>query len=222
MLNNDIVKYLKDRSSDNVEIEIQDEQLNYIGKLSLIKKADLDNDFLVESLTNWRSKYMRFFLTQFNANPDRTRSWLRNTVIPSGDRLLFLIFDENERLIGNSGVANIANQKCELDNLIRGEKGGHPKLIYFAELALLRWLFSKYAMVFVNLHVFSNNTPTIKLHTSVGFIEVCRKMLFKFIRDNKETYYSFENKDNTGEIAHFEYIEMGIDADSFNSMHNVS
>lgn len=31
----------------------------------------------------------------------------------------------------------------QLDNLIRGERGGHPRLIYYSKIALLKWIFLK-------------------------------------------------------------------------------
>jgi len=217
-LNNETVKYLKKNCSDKLVIPITDEQSNILGSLSLICEGDEKNKYIVESLTKWRAKYMKFFLTQFVATFERTQNWLRNTVLTSDDRLLFLIFDETGRLIGNFGVANISGQRCELDNLIRGERGGHQKLIYYSELSLLRWAFYNNAMEFINLHVFSNNTPTIRLHTSVGFKELGRNKLFKF-SDDYGVYYSLENGNNSGEITSFEYIEMGIDASTFDVLH---
>jgi RimJ/RimL family protein N-acetyltransferase len=188
----------------------------------LLKDNDVHNEFYIESLTNWRKRYMKYFLTQFETSINRTRAWLTNTVIPSSNRLLFLIFDENKRLIGNIGLANIEDNKCELDNLIRGERGGHPRLIYYSEIALLKWIFFEKSLNFVNLHVFSNNLPTLKLHTSVGFKEIDRKKLCRFINEKGGISYIGERGSSATELAPFEYVEMGMSSKFFHSIHSLN
>ena len=173
----DVVSSLKNNTSEKFSIAIKDNNDKAIGSLVLVQKRDANNPIILDALTRWRKKYMKYFLTQFNASTNRTKSWLENIVIPSTDRLLFLILDEDNNLIGNFGIADILFDRCELDNLIRGEKGGHPKLIYFSELSLLKWLFLEKNVKRVNLHVFANNLPTIKLHKSVGFVEIGRRKL---------------------------------------------
>ncbi len=214
MNKNDLIKI---KYSDGLSIPILDESSNLIGKLTVIKKDDVNNEFYIQALTKWRIRYMRYFLTQFSATLERTRIWLLQSVLPSDDKLLFFILDTNNNLIGNFGIANIKKYKCELDNLIRGEKEGHPKLIYFSEIALLKWLFENQFMKHVNLHVFSNNRITLKLHLSVGFKEIARYPLYKINANNGDIRYSVENAGGTAQLASFEYVEMGIDSNSFRS-----
>ena len=125
----DVVSSLKNNTSEKFSIAIKDNNDKVIGSLVLVQKRDANNPIILDALTRWRKKYMKYFLTQFNASTNRTKSWLENIVIPSTDRLLFLILDEDNNLIGNFGIADILFDRCELDNLIRGENGGHPKLI---------------------------------------------------------------------------------------------
>lgn len=218
MLTREFVKNIK-KNFSKLNIPIQDDDSHCVGQLILITEEDVRNKVIIDSLTRWRMKFMKYFLTQFTASAERTRSWLANTVIPSEDRLLFLIVDETERLIGNFGIANIEHERCELDNLIRGEKGGHHRLIYFSEISLLKWLYYEQSMRYVNLHVFSNNTPTIKLHSSVGFKEIARKPLYKFIHTDGTVSYRTEYHECAVEVVPFEYVEMGLDVVSFESLH---
>lgn len=217
ILSADLVKNLKADTLGKFEIEVYDIESKPIGFLSLLQKADTCNQHVVESLTKWRNKYMRFFLTQFTATTERTKAWLTNVVIPSSDKLLFLIRDYDRNLIGNFGVANISKDKCELDNLIRGERGGHPKLVYFSEIALLKWLFDK-GVNQVNLHVFSNNWPTIKLHKSVGFLETIRTIVSENIGDNGEVSY-MPGPSCDGSRSR-EYIEMTMKHEMFNEIYD--
>jgi len=222
MINNDLVIKLKKQTSSTLSIPVYDENEVCIGRLMLLKDKDVNNEFYIDSLTNWREKFMKYFLTQFEASINRTRAWLIKTVIPSNNRLLFLIFDENNRLVGNIGLANIEDNKCELDNLIRGERGGHPRLIYYSEIALLKWIFFEKSLNFVNLHVFSNNLPTLKLHTSVGFKEIDRKPLYRFINKKGDVSYIEEKVSSATELAPFEYVEMGMSSKFFHSIHSLN
>ncbi len=222
MINNDLIIKLKKQASGALSIPVCDENDVSIGKLMLVTENDVHNEFYIGSLTNWRKRYMKYFLTQFEATINRTKAWLINTVIPSNNRLLFLIFDENGRLVGNIGIANIESNKCELDNLIRGERGGHPRLIYHSEIALLKWIFFEKSFDFVNLHVFSNNTPTLKLHATVGFKEISRKSLYRLIDHKGEISYISESGLRAAELAPFEYVEMGMSSKKFHSIHSLN
>ena len=213
----DVVSSLKNNTSEKFSIAIKDNNDKAIGSLVLVQKRDANNPIILDALTRWRKKYMKYFLTQFNASTNRTKSWLENIVIPSTDRLLFLILDEDNNLIGNFGIADILFDRCELDNLIRGEKGGHPKLIYFSELSLLKWLFLEKNVKRVNLHVFANNLPTIKLHKSVGFVEIGRRKLERV--QSKDGAVSFEETQIFSEGNSIEYLELMLESNDFNDMY---
>ena len=213
----DVVSSLKNNTSEKFSIAIKDNNDKAIGSLVLVQKRDANNTIILDALTRWRKKYMKYFLTQFNASTNRTKSWLENIVIPSSDRLLFLILNEDNNLIGNFGIADILFDQCELDNLIRGEKGGHPKLIYFSELSLLKWLFLEKKVKRVNLHVFANNLPTIKLHKSVGFVEIGRRKLERV--QSKDGAVSFEETQIFSEGNSIEYLELMLESNDFNDMY---
>ena len=213
----DVVSSLKNNTSEKFSIAIKDNNDKAIGSLVLVQKRDANNPIILDALTRWRKKYMKYFLTQFNASTNRTKSWLENIVIPSSDRLLFLILNEDNNLIGNFGIADILFDQCELDNLIRGEKGGHPKLIYFSELSLLKWLFLEKKVKRVNLHVFANNLPTIKLHKSVGFVEIGRRKLERV--QSKDGDVSFEETQSFSEDNSIEYLELMLESNDFNDMY---
>ena len=75
-------------------------------------------------MTIWRNASMSSFLTQFNATEHRTKEWLDNVILPACDRLLFELLDDQNNSIGHAGVTNFNIKSAELDNFIRGEKGG--------------------------------------------------------------------------------------------------
>jgi hypothetical protein len=188
----------------------------FIGRLACVDRGGCADPELISSLTAWRQKFMRFFLTQFEATGVRTQSWLETVVLPAPDRLLFVIVSESGEAIGNFGLCDLTETSGELDNLIRGRKGGDPKLIYYSELALLSWLFGRYGHEEARLHVFSNNYPTLRLHASVGFSvaetirisKKCEPGMIRYLLDSDE-----------GEPLDFSYLKMTISKEVFLDRH---
>ncbi len=150
-----------------------------IGTLRLIDISRAQSPELVSALTRWRNASMRFFLSQFTATEERTRQWLSHVVLPSDNRLLFELLDENGRPIGHAGVCNLTEREAELDNFIRGEPGGDAGLFVAAEVAMLKWLFGELKLEAVGLHVFSNNWIPINNHLDLGFVISGKQALSK-------------------------------------------
>ena len=213
----ELIRNIKGISGSQFEFSIP--ILNYeriqVGRLRPIDIELSKNPELIEKLTKWRRMFARYFLTQFQPSIERTAAWLHNIVIPSDDRLLFLICDMDDIIIGNFGICNLLPTEAEIDNLIRGEMGGDPNLIFFSEIALLKWLYFSARIESALLHVFSNNGMTISLHSSVGFLETKRYDLQK-IQVGDEIKYSIGAE---GEIADFQYIEMRLSREEFQWKH---
>jgi RimJ/RimL family protein N-acetyltransferase len=188
-------------------LPILNDQSVQIGKLICIDQALAQQDSVLNDLTAWRQKYMAYFLTQFKATLSRTQNWLNNIVIPSPDRILFLIQTAENEIIGNFGVCNIKEKSLELDNLIRGKAGGDRQLIYYAEIAMLSWAFGAMGCESVCLHVFSNNDKTIALHTKVGFKPHQTTPLYGS-QDGEFLRYSSDTQ--SGEAVDFSYLEMRL------------
>jgi len=198
--------------SARFRIPIRDSTGLPLGTLVCVDASVAEDAKILEDLTSWRSRYMRYFLTQFEASIDRTAAWLKLLVLPDRKRLLFMIHTESDEAIGNFALCNINAQSAELDNLIRGRKGGHAQLIFFAEIAMLSWMFNVLKMRSANLHVFSNNMKTISLHTSVGFSTTRQYGLSK-IEEDGETRYIVDGTE--GEPVAFQYNLMSLERASF-------
>jgi hypothetical protein len=149
---------------------------------------------------------MRYFLTHFEPSEERTHRWLLDTAIPSIDRLFFLLETEPGVFIGNIGVTAIRSSSAELDNLLRGRRGGRPDFIYLAECALLWWLFADPERDTATLRVFSNNSLTISLHLTVGFRKTGSEPLFLHPAGQEHGY----TLQHGGRTADFAYDEMTI------------
>jgi RimJ/RimL family protein N-acetyltransferase len=202
--------------ANRFKIPIQNEDGDTLGALVCLDEALAGDADVVQKLTDWRTKSMRFFLTQFTATPERTSRWLRDSVLASDDRILFLIVSDEGRTVGNLGLCNLRSQGGELDNVLRGERGGHPRLMFYAELALLGWMFGSLSLDLATLHVFSNNARAIDLYTSAGFsIRGSQRLtrsidgdVVRFLADSEE-----------GEPVDFCYREMILSKEEFLRLH---
>lgn len=207
---------LNESPEQRFAIPVMNHEGKHIGALVCVDRGLATDVEIVSDLTAWRQRYMRYFLTQFEATVPRTRAWLEDIIIPSSDRILFVIFLTSGEAIGNFGICNMTASSGELDNLIRGRKGGDPRFIFYCELALLSWMFGHLDYRRSNLHVFSNNQPTIKLHSSVGFSALKSIRLTQRKLPDLTEYLLNSEK---GESVDFSYLEMGIDRDTLLDLH---
>ena len=153
---------------ESLVIPICDDNGADIGVIRPITKMHLQSNDVIEKLTNWRNQYKTFFLTQFNATPARTKQWLENVVLSDPTRLLTLIY-YRDSLMGHYGFKELSGDSVFTDNLLRGERGGHPSLMRYAVSTLVEWLFDTMRVNEVYGYVFANNAMAIRLNRDVGY-----------------------------------------------------
>lgn len=153
---------------ETLVIELHDDGGAAIGRLVPLTEAHLASDAVIGKLTDWRNASMGSFLTQFTATPDRTRNWLQNGVLASSAQMIFLIYADDV-LIGHFGFKELTHETVLLDNAMRGERGGHPKLLQIAGRALIDWLFAEAGVRTVTGYVLSTNPAAIMLNRAIGF-----------------------------------------------------
>ena len=139
-----------------------------IGELCLITDHVASDHGTVEMLCKWRRKHKEHFLTVFNASLDSTKNYLQTIYLTDECRILFLL-KENDRFIGNYGLANIAKEFAEIDNVIRSESIQNKSFMHQAQLALIRWASDTLGIKNFYLHVLSENTRAIRHYERVGF-----------------------------------------------------
>lgn len=194
-------------------IEIRDDNKIVIGKLIPVGKWTLKNDFIIDQIYSWRKRAMRYFLTRFKPSFELTFNYIKNISIEDKNRIFFLIYDEEENLIGHIGLADIKDTNAELDNMMRGNHGGHKDLIYYAELAILSWSFNVLNIENINLRVFSFNRGTIQIHSRSGFTDRSKIYLYKKV-ENDITTHQEVRKENSNIEYHLK--EMILNKKNFN------
>lgn len=149
------------------ELYVRDPAGVIVGALTPINTSSLENGTLMESITRWRIENAAAFASQFSPTVDRTRAWLRDTVLPADDRVL-LVIRHGERLIGHVGFRDLMANTYQGDNLVRGERGGG---INFMRHAL--WAFHAWAMRYFGVRqswsrILAQNAAAIEFNGSLG------------------------------------------------------
>lgn len=197
------------------EIPIRNGQGDILGKLHRITLTDISNTALISELTAWRNSNQRFFLTQFEATESRTARWLQDTVISDSSRAMYLVQTELNVNVGHLGVIKLNSDSPELDNMIRGLSAGHPKIMYWAEIALVNSLFSRSNATEICGHVLSNNWLTISLHRSIGFETKERLRVLKKSIDNEIHYVLDSDGSGSGDLQEFGCFRITLTRTSF-------
>lgn len=209
----EILKEYKYRDVDSpvFRLPIINENKSVIGSLQCVDVYTLHDAETIELLTKWRNQNMKYFLTQFLGTSWRTRNWLENTVLPAGNRIVFLVCDETELKIGNLGLCNIGKDCAEIDNVLRGETSNNKNLFYCAMNTVICWVFEYMNIPSISLHVFSNNIRAISLYEKLGFKTVRMLNLSRVDSENEVSYVLDGNSDTYVDFKYQEMILMKVD-----------
>lgn len=178
------LKLLKKNSreeANSLRIPILDDARKTIGNLLPVGKWILAELELVEKIAGWRNKFNRMFPSQLAVNVKSTVLHLESLVDKSNS-ILFLIEDEDAKIVGHVGAINISAPEFELAHLMRGENTKTVDIIFFAEKAMIGWCMSNFGITEVKIEAMSYNHGAISIHEKIGF-ELVRKIPIRKIHD---------------------------------------
>lgn len=155
--------------TEEMELPLCEESGQPIGVMRPLTARHLDQTDVMEKLTDWRSANMANFLTHFVATPERTRAWLQNVLLKARGQMLWLVYDQEQHLVGHFGFKNLTPDSVLLDNAMRGERQGHPKLLVTAGQALVQWLWQTTSVQRIDAYVMADNVPSIMMNRQIGF-----------------------------------------------------
>ena len=156
------------KDCEPLTIDIDDENGSVLGCMRPVTILHLSQEDVICKLTEWRSKNMGAFLTQFNATPERTRNWLEKVVFKKTGMMLFLIY-WNDCIIGHLGFKELTTTSAMLDNAIKGERLGPPKLFVYAHRCLVKWLLDRAGIKTFFGIVFADNAPALMMNREIGW-----------------------------------------------------
>jgi hypothetical protein len=168
----DLIQKIKKNTkqeAENSSLEVFSENRIKIGSLLPVGPWILSDDLKIQKISVWRQRVMRMFLAQFDSTYEKTLAYLKNSSIGEINRIFFLILDENKNFVGHIGLSNINETSCELDNLVRGEEGGDPRLMFHSEQTILHWAFQMLHLKESYLKALSYNWLVLSLHEEIGY-----------------------------------------------------
>lgn len=177
------IKQLKYSSFADVDLRFFHDGKKH--QLILLTKDSIENKQIVGHLARWRKKHQKWFPAQFKVTEEGTKIWLKERVIQTPDRLLFMIKTGN-KYIGHVGLFrfNFKDMSCELDNIVRGESL-YPGIITVAITEMMDWGKKVLGVKFYELQTASDNERALKLYSKLGFLETKRSPLIQIKRKDR-------------------------------------
>jgi hypothetical protein len=153
------------------DLPITNSEGELLGHAIAIDRWNYSDPELVKKLTEWRNRFNHAFATQFTPTETRTLDWLSKSTLSDWSRLLFKLTLINDQLVGHLGFRNVNDQSFEMDNLVKGERGGGPNFAHYAVLALLNWGFRNLKGYRAFSNVLQDNHKVILLDYGIGFTD---------------------------------------------------
>jgi RimJ/RimL family protein N-acetyltransferase len=125
----------------------------------------------VKVLTSWRNKFVRSFLTEFEATEARTAQWLTQVVGPNSGKLLFMVDESAGQTFAYMGLDFIDWQRRtgEADAIVRGGEAP-PGTMTQALKTLMTWARTALGLEQLGVRVRSDN-PALGFYRKMGFID---------------------------------------------------
>jgi RimJ/RimL family protein N-acetyltransferase len=125
-------------------------------------------------LSDWRNRYVKSFLTEFDATPARTAGWLTGAVHGNDGKILFMVESLDGTRLGHIGLAFIDWERGygEADAIVSGGDSP-PGLMKLALQTTLQWARDQLGLTSLGVRVRSDN-PALAFYRKVGFNEIKR------------------------------------------------
>ena len=143
------------------------------GYLIPIGNFFAENQDLVEKMSTWRQTHQYAYPSRFQVTETGTKTWLKNAVIENKNRLLFIVQDKNGQFIGHIGILRLDEQRCEIDNVLRGSDST-PGLISAALTEIEKFAYEELGLQILELRVLASNEHAIKFYLKNDYQELRR------------------------------------------------
>jgi hypothetical protein len=188
------VTFLK-QGKVKVNIPILDLSGNEIGALCPINYDNLLNEPLLEQFVRWRNQNLDGYLDQRPVNMEGVKKYVEDVVF-NPTRLSFLAFYDGKP-IARMGAVKITPIEHEADGLVRGERGGGMRFLYYAQISALTFFFKLFNHERVIARILSSNDLAIENCSSFGYdIEpIVEQPIYRKVHDMGLTLETSGNAD---------------------------
>ena len=183
-------------NSGNANVVIETHVGGRIGTLEVLTERHVHDEKLLRRLCDWHNQSLRNYFDQSKWHVQSTAAWLTETALSSESRVLFFVNDQHGSRIGLCGLSNINGAHAEVYDIIRGEPGGHSRLLPYAQITMLRLGFYGLGLEVVSGAVLFENIPARRMGRFVGFEEMDEVIAGSRLVNHTET--SEESASTTG------------------------
>lgn len=138
-------------------------------------------------LSKWRKENPEGFANVFEVSEKRTEFWIDNILLKREDRILFIIYNEDELPLGHIGLSSFdfKNKSCEIDNVVRGNKSVSKGIMSIALNTLVDWGQLLLRLNGIFLKVLDDNVHAKNFYFQNGFVEITKIPLYKEVLDDE-------------------------------------
>ena len=149
-------------------IEIQNNKGYFLVPLC---NLHLNDDLIIQKLTDWRNKYSHTYRPNIKTTFSKTKKWLKKNVLEKTDKLLFIVMKNGNMPVGHIGFANCFNKSLnfEIDNVLKGEKNKNKNLFSDTLKTLLKWADTTFYINNITLKVLHDNNRAINFYLKNNF-----------------------------------------------------
>ncbi|AZR83166.1 aminotransferase [Thiomicrospira sp. S5] len=174
---------------------IKVENLGYLLPASVCHKEDNE---LISNLALWRNQNVGGYPTQFVATAEGTGIWLEKGLLQVEDRILFLVVDNQGKVLGHMGFNSCFNNEMlfEVDNVVRAENHLPTKNFFsLAMNAMIEWARKTINVSGFFLRVMDENDRAISFYERNGFVKQEKIPLAKEQEGGVVTYHAVESSE---------------------------
>lgn len=132
-----------------------------------------DNSEVIASMGRWRDSHQYAYPSRFEITDTGTAKWLKSAVIDNDHRLLFLIQDPSGKYLGHLGLLKVGEDRCEIDNVLRGESE-IPGIVSRALEVVEKFAYEELGMESLELKVLESNVHAIDFYLNNGYETIDR------------------------------------------------
>ena len=191
-------------SLNNQPLIVNDSGGRTIAFLVPVTDKDIENEELINKITDWRRRYSQSFFSVFEPSYERTAQWLNNTLLPDNNRVLFKIQTVDNRCVGHVGLVNHLRD-IELDYIVRGEEIRIKDFMLLIVIRLLKWSSEISGKEFLSIKVRSDNKRMITFCRRLGFNESNREPMQKVIVNDNEYHMVSAESSEMAELFAIRY-----------------
>ena len=188
----------KGKFDSEIRIPVYNDDGEFIAFLRPITKHwKITYSKLAPLLGGWRRANPSLSASEFNITEQNTTHWLDSLIVGRPDRILFLIADKYDNLIGHMGYSSFDfdTEEAEIDCVLRGVESSIPGIMEYCLKTLLAWGKNELQLSKIYLSVGKTNPRAIRFYEKCGFKQLYEIPLYRRELENEIRWDEDPNRD---------------------------